>query len=149
MALLSHIKHEKKRKFLELFPEVGSVALAATGAGISRWSHYHWLKTDPLYREAFEEDAKQVWADNMEAEMYRRAVKGTDKNVYYKGKRVDVIKEYSDVLLIVGLKSVRPEKYIEKVVQEHVGTVHVQHSYAVALPAGLEVIDVEAEEVKT
>ena len=149
MALLWHIGHAKKRKLLELYSRVGDISLAAQGAGVHRNAHYQWLASDPEYKAAFEGPAKEILADRMEAEMYRRAVKGIDKNVYYQGRKVDVIKEYSDILLIFGLKGARPEKYNERVVQEHVGTVHVQHSYAVALPAGLDVIDVEAEEVKT
>jgi len=117
----AHIPHIKKRKFLELYTDCGNVSLAATGAGISRFTHYTWMKSDPVYKKAFEEDAQAILMDNLEAEMYRRARHGVEKPVYYKGERVDIIREYSDVLAIFLAKGGKPEKYNEKVVQEHVG----------------------------
>ena len=143
--LLQHILHPQKRKFLELYSEIGEVAAAAVGAGVHRSTHYEWLASDPAYKAAFEGPAKKILADRMEAEMYRRAVRGVDKPIYHKGKKIDVIKQYSDILLIFGLKGALPEKYNEKVVQEHRGTVDVRHSYAISPPPGPDVIDITPE----
>ncbi len=117
----AHIEHKKKRRFLELYTDCGNVSLAAAGAGISRFTHYSWMKSDPVYKKAFEEDAQAILLDNLEAEMYRRACHGVEKPVFYKGERVDIIREYSDVLAIFLAKGAKPEKYNERVVQEHVG----------------------------
>ena len=84
-------------------------------AEVGRTTHYEWLERSPEYRRAFEA-AKEDAADNLEAEVYRRAVKGVRKPVgWYMGKAGGYVREFSDVLLIFYLKALRPEKYRERV----------------------------------
>jgi hypothetical protein len=109
----------KKRVFLAVFSRTGSLSQAAKAAGVHRRTHYNWLKSDPAYAKAFEQ-AKLVTGDALEDEAMRRAVKGVKREVLYKGKPVMVNGEpyyetrYSDRLLILLLKAMRPEKYRER-----------------------------------
>jgi hypothetical protein len=48
-------------------------------------------------------------------------VEGVKKNVYYKGEKIDELREYSDTLLTLLLKARDPEKYKDRVQQEHSG----------------------------
>jgi len=89
-------------------------------AGIHWTSHYHWLKHDPKYVEAFDA-AREVAADRFEEEIYRRGFVGYDKPVTYRGKITDHYKEYSDVLAIFALKALRPGKYRENAIFNQFG----------------------------
>jgi hypothetical protein len=45
----------RKRKMIEaLTSELGIVTTACQIAGINSWTHYEWLKRDPIYKEAVE-----------------------------------------------------------------------------------------------
>ena len=97
----------KKKRFLIAFmASGGSVARAAAAAGVSRASHYVWLK-DAKYRAVFEELEPQA-AQIMEDEGRRRALEGVLKGVYYKGLLVDFEVLYSDRVLIQLLKARHP-----------------------------------------
>jgi len=103
----------KQRVFLDIFAQAGSVSLAAKKAEIGRRTHYDWLE-QPAYKAAFE-DATEDAAEALEREARRRAMLGTVRPVYYKGKPCGELREYSDVLLIFLLKGLKPEKYRENV----------------------------------
>ena len=49
--------------------------------------------------------------DLLEAELWRRALKGVARPVFYGGKRCGVIRSYSDQLGMFLLKAHRPERY--------------------------------------
>ena len=109
------IAHPYKRAFLAAFRETGNVRLACEAAGVGRSSHYRWLEKDPEYRAAFDV-AKEDATDVLEAEAHRRAVEGIEEPVgWYKGVAGGTVRRYSDVLLIFLLKSLRPERYRERV----------------------------------
>lgn len=117
---IAKVTNIKKKKYLENYLATANRTFAAEAAGVSYWTHYAWLKNDPEYKKAFEA-AKEIIVDRAEDEAWRRGMKGIDKPIYYKGQRVDVIKEYSDILLMFMMKGERPDKYNEKVVQQHIG----------------------------
>lgn len=50
----------------------------------------------------------------MEAEAYRRGVKGVQRPVYQGGALAGYVTEYSDLLIQLLLKANRPDKYREK-----------------------------------
>lgn len=112
--------HAKKEAFLAAYSEVGTITRAAEIAGIDRMQHYYWMDHDPEYPERFRQ-AEQKAADRLEQEARRRAVEGTEKPVFYKGKQCGVVREYSDTLLIFLLKGALPDKYKERVAAEHTG----------------------------
>ncbi len=66
---------------------------------------YEWRDGNPEYKRAFEA-AKEDAADSLEAEVYRRAVKGVKKPVgWYKGVAVGHVREFSALLLMFQLKA--------------------------------------------
>jgi hypothetical protein len=91
----------------------GTVLKAAETAGVKRTAHYHWLKTDPEYAEAFEE-AERLSADLLADEAYKRAVEGVRKPVYHKGEVVGYETVYSDVLLMFLAKARNRQKYDDR-----------------------------------
>lgn len=110
----------RKAAFLVAFKEVGNITHAAKLAGVSRRSHFQWLKNDPQYCIDYGE-AQQEALENLEAEAYRRAVQGVVEPVYGSGGtgvgtvQVGQIRKYSDVLLIFMLKGANPEKYRDRI----------------------------------
>ena len=118
----------KKAAFLAAYAELGNITRAALAAKVARTKHYAWLK-DPTYAQAFAE-AEEIAVEKLEIEARRRAVEGL------KRKKFDRLglpvmdpetgeqyfeHEYSDTLLIFLLKAARPEKYKDRVSQEHTG----------------------------
>lgn len=120
MSLPDKIRHPKKRAFLAAYVRTASIVRAAQTARIDRQDHYNWMKKDPAYAEAFDK-SKDIAAQTLEDEAVRRAHQGCAKAVYHQGKRVGIVTEYSDTLLIFLLKGLRPEKYRER--YEHSGKV--------------------------
>jgi hypothetical protein len=109
----SHVlSHPKKRAFLAAYALEGNISAAAKITGIDRRNHFRWMQSQE-YVEAFKQ-AEMEAAEHLETEARRRAVKGIDKPIYYKGEKVDTIREYSDTLLIFLMKGAMPEKYSEK-----------------------------------
>jgi hypothetical protein len=109
-----------KKRFLEAFRQTGNITQAAALAGMDRKTHYDWLEKDPQgYGKEFR-DAEEHAIDLLEAEAWRRGLKGVRKPVgWHQGKPGGFVREYSDTLLIFLLKGARPEKYRERF--EHVG----------------------------
>ena len=88
-----------------------SPSWAAEEAGIGRSTAWLWRKNDPQFAAAWDE-AVAEGVDRLEDEAHRRAVEGYNpRPVYHKGKKVGEIREYSDSLLGLLLKSRRPEVY--------------------------------------
>lgn len=106
--------------FLELFAECGNVSEACRGAGIGRTTAYRHRQADEAFALAWH-DVEEEATDKMEAEAYRRGVKGVLKPVFQKGEEVGQIREFSDQLLIVLLKAHKPEKYRERIDHRHSG----------------------------
>ena len=106
------IKHQKKKAFLEAYKNTGNVSVAARASGIERYRFYNWLESDPEFLKA-SRDAEEAATERMEAEAVRRAVQGTEKGIYHQGVKVDIVKEYSDLLLIFLMKARAPQKYRE------------------------------------
>jgi len=116
-------KKLKQRACLNAYKETGgNITRAAECVGITRQTHYDWLESDPEYVEEFKK-AEQEAADRLEEEARRRAVEGWEEPVFHKGKVVGAVRKYSDALLIFLLKGAKPEKYKERVANEHSGKV--------------------------
>lgn len=90
------ILHAKKRAFLAAYEQCGNITQASKAVGISRQTHYDWMRDDDDYKKAFA-DAEEAAGDALEAEARKRALAG------------------SDTLLIFLLKGHKPEKYKERV----------------------------------
>ena len=108
--LYRFINSKDKNDFLNYYIQYGTISKAAKKAGISRQTHYDWLKNDKkgFYRRAFEL-ADKMAADRLEEEAFRRAVEGDLQVVYYKGEEVGRRRVYSDQLLSILLKGKKPQ----------------------------------------
>ena len=100
--------------------ETCNITESARAAGIGRRTAYEWRDADKEFRASWD-DAEQEAADKLEREAWRRAVEGTDKPVTFHGEITTTYKEYSDRMLELLLKAHRPEKYKERVANEHSG----------------------------
>ena len=109
-ALFKEILHPKKRAFLAAYAACGLLTKAAETAGCHITSHYHW-KHDAQYLAAFQL-AREMVADLHEDEATRRAM-GWDETRYADDGAPYTIRKYSDTLLIVRLKALKPEEYRE------------------------------------
>lgn len=104
---------EKKARVLRGLAETGYVAQACAEAGVGRRTAQEWCAADPAFKAAWD-DALAAYAEALEAEADRRAVRGIDKPVHYQGKRIDTLKDYSDSLLVFRLKALKPDTYRER-----------------------------------
>lgn len=93
---------EKRAKFLEAIADGKSVTSACEIAGFARFVAYDWRKVDPEFAQAWD-DAVEAGTDKLEDAAIQRAKNG------------------SDVLTIFLLKARRPEKFKDRVYNEHVG----------------------------
>ena len=105
-------KKQKQRLFLEAYAEQANVLLAARAAGVSRQMVYIWLEHDEDFFFAFNQ-AKEDAKDVLRAEIYRRGHDGVEERVFQQGMLIDVVRKYSDTLLIFHAKALMPE-YREK-----------------------------------
>ena len=135
------VTREKKKAFIRAFAITGIVTYSAEAAGIARNTHYDWMAEDKTYKLAVEDAAEQA-ADRVEAEILRRAIQGIDKPIFYKGKVVKTIKEYSDLLLIFWAKATRPGKFREQYDMNIKGGLNVKMSVSAIQEALLSVADV-------
>lgn len=106
----NHIQHPKKRAYLVAFANCGNMLRACKLAKIDRSSQWHWSTEDPEFAEA-QAVAKKMACDLIEAEIERRAIEGTLKPIYRGGRKVGIVREYSDTLLIFMAKGAMPQKY--------------------------------------
>lgn len=105
----------------------GQHGKAAKAAKIARQLHYHWLKTDELYKELHREAMLQV-TEVLEDEAIRRAIEGQEKGVYYQGAQCGTEIVHSDGLMMFLLRAADPEKYRER--SEVKGKVDVTHKFS-------------------
>lgn len=110
----------REQKFLSVLRSTCNVTEAAKSAGVGRRTVYEWRDADPAFREQWD-DAEQEAADRLEREAWRRAVDGVEKPITFQGQITDRYLEYSDRMLELLLKAHRPEKFKERVSNEHTG----------------------------
>lgn len=117
-----------EQRFLAALARNGNVTLACRHARINHATAYRWREAEPNFKEAWTH-ALTAAADVLEKEAWRRAVKGTLRPVFHEGVQVGSVTVYSDKLLEFLLKAAAPEKYRERVTQEHTGGVLVRVVY--------------------
>lgn len=100
----------RHQKFLAKLSAGFSVTGAAEFAGLNRATFYKLRAQSPEFAERWDEAVEQG-SDALEDELLRRAVRGTLRPVFYRGKKCGSIREFSDQLLIVALRARRPQKY--------------------------------------
>lgn len=102
-----------KALFLRELSEYPNITVAARAVGVSATTVYKHRKEDPLFAERMQEALDEA-VDLLEDEAHRRAFKGVEKIVFYKGDECGAVREYSDALAMFLLKAHRPNKYRER-----------------------------------
>ena len=104
-----HVGQKKRTVFLRRLSECGQVRVAARAAEVDVSNLYKQRKIDEEFAGLWLE-AIDIAMMGAESEVYRRAVDGTDKPITVAGER-EIIREYSDPLIMFLLKAHKPEKY--------------------------------------
>lgn len=99
--------------YLSYLPKQFTVTAALSKANVPASALQRWREDDPHF-VAREKLARDALADALEAEAIRRAFKGVRTPVYQGGLLAGYITQYSDMLLSLMLKALRPERYREK-----------------------------------
>jgi hypothetical protein len=105
-----------QRKIDTFFAELAKtdhVGKAAEVSGLPPRTVYGWRDKDPEFAQRWQE-ARESFADHLEAEATRRAVAGVEKGVWHQGVRVGNEQQYSDSLLALMLKAKRAREYGDK-----------------------------------
>jgi hypothetical protein len=98
-----------RERFVAAFELTGNVSAAARAAGVHRGTAYRHRQVEPEFRAAWDE-AGEVAADALEAEVRRRGMEGWEEPVYYNGVECGRIRKYDSKLLMFLLRALRPEK---------------------------------------
>ncbi|MGE4194710.1 MAG: hypothetical protein AB7E51_15090 [Pseudodesulfovibrio sp.] len=110
---------EKKRaEFLEALRETGTVTKSAKAVSFSTTRLYELRAEDETFRaewDAAQKVGEKSLLESMEREADRRAMKGTCKAVFHKGKPCGFVREYSDTLLMFRMKKLDP-RYAKQVI---------------------------------
>lgn len=119
MTNVTKVTARKKAEFLAALSANGAnVTKAAATTGISRVEWYRTRREEPDFAKAWEE-ALEHGTDALEDEAVRRGTEGTLRPVFHQGVECGQVREYSDTLLIFMLKARRPEKFKDRVSNEH------------------------------
>lgn len=128
---------DDQRRFLDAFAECGSVTSAAKKASAGsdrtpealRVAHYRrWLRESEEYAKEFA-SRKPEACGTLEDAAWDRAVNGWEDPVYQGGVEVGKVWRYDSGLLKFLLRGNMPDKYGDKVVQQHEGGVEVVVTY--------------------
>ncbi|MDP2373860.1 hypothetical protein [Reyranella sp.] len=99
--------------FFRLFAASGSVAFAADRTGLSRSMLYRRKRSDPAFAKRWAE-AQELGVSKVRDEVFRRAVVGIKKPVFYGGAKIGKVRHYDNRLLWSLLRSHEPETYGNK-----------------------------------
>lgn len=109
----------KKQVYLSALRRGLTHSEAAAEAGAGHRTVYHWRKNAEFEEDII--DAYETGTALFEAECRRRALHGILKPIYQGGRRVGTVREFSDRLLELKLRSRAPDRYRERVSQEVTG----------------------------
>lgn len=105
--------HLWEKAFLASLRRYGIVTAACEAAQIDRKAVYARKDRDAAFAAAWD-DALEAAGDRLEFEARRRAERGVLKPIHYKGERIGFMREYSDSLMALMLKAIKPDKYGDK-----------------------------------
>jgi len=120
----------KKRAFIAAYRTTASVHAAGRAAKVRPELHYQWLKSDAVYRLAWETVQDQA-AQTLEDEAVRRAREGVKSMRIHQGlpvkhgRKILYDVEYSDQLLLALLKRFRPALYRERTETQVTGSLEI------------------------
>lgn len=104
---------QQQTDYLSALQKYFTSSAAAAKAGLHMSVIRRWREEDGEFCVR-EEDARGDIADQLEGEAIRRAFKGVRAPVYQGGLLAGYITNYSDQLLTLMLKALRPEKFRER-----------------------------------
>jgi hypothetical protein len=102
-----------QKRYCAALAQYMTVSAALVASGCNAVQLRRWREEDGAFLVA-EQDARNVMADKLEAEAIRRAFKGVRTPVYQGGLLAGHLTVYSDQLLTLLLKAMRPEKYRDR-----------------------------------
>jgi hypothetical protein len=111
---------DARETFLTTLAEQCNVTASCKAAGIGRSTAYDWREDDPGFAAAWDRAVEEA-TDALEAEARRRAIEGIERPITYQGAVTGHYREYSDRMLELLLRAHRPEKFSERVRNEHTG----------------------------
>jgi len=120
----------KKRAFIAAYRTTASVHAAGRAAKIRPELHYQWLKSDAVYRLAWETVQDQA-AQTLEDEAVRRAVEGVKRVRTHQGRPIKIGRktlydtEYDSQLMTLLLKRYRPALYRERTETQVTGSLEI------------------------
>lgn len=94
---------EKKLEYIETVRRSGLLSKSAEKIGVSPGTVMSHRKSDPAFDEEVN-NAMALFADDVEEELYRRAMEGVQKPIVHRGEVVTHVAEYSDRLLELAVK---------------------------------------------
>jgi len=97
-------------EFFRLFAASGSVAFAADRTGLSRSVLYRRKRSDLAFAKRWAE-AQELGVSKVRDEVFRRAVVGVKRPVFYGGAKIGKVRHFDNRLLWSLLKSHEPETY--------------------------------------
>jgi hypothetical protein len=104
------VDQRKIEAFFTKLAETDHVGEALAASGLAHRTAYAWKDGDPEFAQRWT-DARETYANRLEAEAFRRAVAGTPKGVWHQGVKVGEELQYSDSLLALMLKAKRKKEY--------------------------------------
>lgn len=110
MAQRKKITPKLKEKFLSLLADTGNVSKCCLALNVSRRHIYLARRDDSVFAKEWL-SALATAVELLEDEAWRRAFEGIDRPIYYKGELIDMVKDYSDTLLMHRLQAEKPDKY--------------------------------------
>lgn len=112
---------EVRETFFKVLRATGNVSAAARSAGVSLHNAYLKKTSEVKFSREWEAAIEEA-LDDLEGELRRRALEGTEKAVYYAGKEIGSITSYNDNLAMFLLKSRRGHIYGEMDVMGYKGS---------------------------
>lgn len=107
------LEAKRKEVYLAALPKFFTINAALMKAGTDMKELRRWREEDAAFLVQ-EQDARDQLADQLEGEAIRRAFKGVKVPVYQGGLLAGHVTQYSDALLTLMLKAMRPEKFRER-----------------------------------
>lgn len=104
---------KRRRRFLSALAAGVPVAQACDLSHVAYSTAYHWRRTDPPFRAAWdaaEKAGEEAMMGRFKSELVRRAIDGVDEPVFHNGEAVATRKRYSDPLLMFGFREMRGQR---------------------------------------
>ena len=120
MANRLKLTPKRRERFLEELSATCNVTHSAACVNVSRKQLYLLREQDAEFARAWDK-AVELGVEALEDEARRRAYQGVEVPIYHNGVCIGTERKFADTLLIFLLKGAKPEKYRERVSNEHSG----------------------------